>query len=101
MNSTTSQMEPGAMNDGQYHRGYQTPLRSPVAARRRRRCGVADSAVPVAISASRLDLGPGVQPHLIAFGRKLDRRQVRLEHVLGHDGRCEVRRDDALLDEGG
>ena len=83
---------PGAVNDGQYQRGYQTPLRllrRRVAAPPRRRREVATSVSgrrARSISGTRLDLGPGVLPELIVPPAASSiRRQVRLEHVLGHD----------------
>src|SRR6478752_3671489 len=111
MNRKISAIVPGAMNDGQYHLGYQTPDRSPEAGgsprrRLRRRRGSSPSCfcsagvvVSVAISGTSLDLGPRVEPHLVDLGWQLVRREVLLEHVLGDDRRRQRRGDDALLDE--
>src|SRR3954451_12267528 len=108
MNRKISAMVPGAMNEGQYHFGYQTPDRSSDAAGASRRplrrprvsspcCCSTAADVSVAISGTSLDLGPCVEPYLVDLWRQLVRREVLLEHVLGHDRRRQRLGDDPLL----
>ena len=85
-----SQRVPGAANDGQYHRGYQTPRPAPARSTPRRapaaRAGARSACAAVA------DLRPpawiSVQASsqsCVDLGRQLTVDQARLEHLLGHD----------------
>ncbi len=91
---TASQTGPGSVNDGQYQRGYRTPVALPASAPRPRRRGVAS--VPLATG---LDLAPGVEPERVGLGRQLALEVPEREVLLAEHGGRELLGDDALVDQ--